>query len=116
MLCSGEVFRYPDRRSSLLGLNSGRAYVVEYLKSSWLREHTHIEGLKVIVVFQLIFPLLSQPHVLSQHSPHWELLLVENIELRMKELAPISVGAIGCRMKLVTNFGLEVTWQMYLLD
>ena len=116
LLCSCEVFRGPLRLSSLLGGHSGGANVGEYLKSSGLVKHTYVERLKVVVVLQLVRSLFSKSHVLLQHCLECELLLVENIELRVKELASVAVGTVGRSMELIANLGLVVAWQVALFN
>ncbi len=83
LLCSCEVFSDPLHLASLFYGDSGGANVGENLKSSGLVKNTYVERLKVVAVLQLVRSLFSKSHIFLQHCLEWELLLVENIELRV---------------------------------
>ena len=71
-------------------------------------KHVCVHRLNVFTIFQLVDSFISKSRVFLQDGLVGKILLVIDIELRVKKLASVSVGAVGCSVKLNTNFGLKI--------
>lgn len=78
--------------------------------------HIHLSVVVLSVIFDLGISLFSQSCTFSQDGLVTEIILMENVELRMQELASVAVRTECSSVELGTNLGFEVLWNMSLSD